>query len=80
MYLRIDGMGEPLAPNCILAEADINLRPIVKVCEFLTVEKQGREPIVTPRPSALINREFTESLTQAISEGVHAYRPRPPNG
>jgi len=59
MYLRIDRMREALTPNCVLSKADINLRPVVKVCEFLTVKKQGREPIVTPRPSTLFNCEIS---------------------
>jgi len=79
MYLRIDRMREALTPNCVLSKADINLRPVVKVCEFLTVEKQGRESIVTPGPSTLFNCKLAKPLTQAIAEELHTHRPRPPD-
>ena len=78
MYRRIDRIRESLAPDHLFAKADINLRPVVKVREIPTFEKQGREPIVTPWPSALFNCELAETLAQVIAEGVHACRPRLP--
>ena len=75
MYFRLAGMREPLAPNCGLAKANVDLRPVVEMRELLAFEKQGRKPIVSPRPSTFFDRELAESLTQIFAECVQAYSP-----
>jgi hypothetical protein len=61
-------MRESLALYNVLPKANIDFGPVVKMRELLAFEKQGREPIVAPRPSALFNRELAESFTEACAE------------
>jgi hypothetical protein len=55
-------MDQPLAPDHFPGQANIEFVITVEVSQLFSSKVENRESVISPRPRALLNPEFIETL------------------